>query len=331
LRNFDMLSQRRGENDSIFQKVLKFLEDMLETIRRAARDFASQQGSLEAQALSDEKSAQELRAVFEVMDSVLREANFSRSSQTIHKKFSLKKYSDQQKENWKSSNSIVLYETENQLRQFIEGAQRKTNLGKKIYFGIVPAHLAEFVEQKTGVNVSNFNVSLSSYEIIKVLKDHGDPHREALRGQRAITADDFVRIPYIIENADNIELSDQDYEGKPVLIFSKNENGKTVVVARVSNKKLDLALQTMYAHKEKENLATPTDVQAPVFTSKTASGTVLKTSIPDSSEKGNVKFSLKPASTVDAAALQKENEQLKKMLLLWLIDAGTAAAGRVAV
>lgn len=71
--------------------------------------------------------------------------------------------------------------------------------------------------------------------------------KENLRGQRAITEDDILAIPKIIEEADFIELDREKYDGKPIIRFIKTINGKATVVSYVSQKKHDLGVQTMYS------------------------------------------------------------------------------------
>ena len=90
-----------------------------------------------------------------------------------------------------------------------------------------------------------------------VVNSHGDAKREALRGQRVITKEDILLIPQVVDNPDNIKLSDKLYEGKLVIEFKKTINGKTTVVSYVSTKHKDLFVQTMYVSNKKRSLATP--------------------------------------------------------------------------
>ena len=52
-------------------------------------------------------------------------------------KYSLKEYTEHQKENWKDSKQIIVYENENQLRNFIQKSLDGEYLSvkKKMYFG----------------------------------------------------------------------------------------------------------------------------------------------------------------------------------------------------
>ena len=189
-------------------------------------------------------------------------------------RFSLVGYSKKQIENWKNSKNIVVYENEQQLRQFIHDAQNGKNLNKKIYFGAISEEMAFRIKQETGIDVNKYNCTLRASEVRKILKDHGNEQSEALRGQRAITEDDFVMIPQIIQNPDQIILSDELFEGKPVINFVKVINGKTTIAAYVSAKHLDLTVQTMYSGKNKGNLSIAAGEQAPANTPEANAGTV---------------------------------------------------------
>lgn len=219
-------------------------------------------------------------------------------------RYKLQEYSQKQKENWAESKSIILYESQAQLEQFIDDALKNTNLDKKIYFGSVPSDLAKRVFDETGINIENYNCTLRAKEIRKILlHSHGDENYESSRGQRAITKEDIISIPTIIQNPDSIMLSDKLYEGKPAILFVKTINGKTTVVAYVSKKHLDLTVQTMYSGKNKGNLATAAGEQAPANTPEAHVGTVsnnsisknntsVNTSISENSENTTEKFSI---------------------------------------
>ena len=206
-------------------------------------------------------------------------------------RYSLEEYSEQQKKNWSTSKRIVIYDSPEQLLQFIEDSiSNKTN-DKKIYFGAIPTDLAKRIHTDTGVDVKNYNLSLGSCEIRKILKEHGNEEVESLRGQRAIVEDDFTHIVDIVLNPKIIRLSQEKYMGKPAIIFTGEQNGRMNVVAIVSDKRLDLFVQTAYVNK-KRNLSTPISEQALINTPKANSGTVSNYSISQSfcNAIGNLRF-----------------------------------------
>ncbi len=176
-----------------------------------------------------------------------------------------------------------------------------------MYFGAIPKELAARIKQDTGMDVESYNCTLRASEIRKIIADHGAEQNEAQRGQRAITEDDFVSIPQIVQNPDEIRLSDKLFENKPVIEFVKTINGKTTVATYVSKKHLDLTVQTMYSGKNKRNLATAAGVQAPANTPEAHVGTVPSNSILNSAEdvKENDNKDLQPQDLDEVTYMQK--------------------------
>lgn len=97
-------------------------------------------------------------------------------------KYSLKEYTEHQKENRKDSKQIIVYENENQLRNFIQKSLDGEYLSaKKLYFGAISADLAERIFNETGVDAENYNITISSNEIRKILlNSHGDEKKKTL-------------------------------------------------------------------------------------------------------------------------------------------------------
>jgi len=174
---------------------------------------------------------------------------------TISTTYRLKSYSDHQRQNWAKSKSIVIYENETQLRSFVQDAILKKNLGKKMYLGAVSKELSQRIKIDTGIDVEDYNCTLWADDVRHTLKKHGNMKTEELRGQRVITVDDFVNIPKIIQEYDNISYDSKNME-KPALLFVKTLNGCTTVVANISKGHLDLRVKSMRSGKNNSgNLA----------------------------------------------------------------------------
>ncbi len=93
-----------------------------------------------------------------------------------------------------------------------------------------------------------------------------------------------------MQNATEIYRSEIDYDGKPAITFVKaDENSRTTIVAVVSDKHLDLRVQTEYIHPQnkKGTLATPLGEQAPNNTPKASGGTDSTDSISQNAEDVN--------------------------------------------
>ena len=235
-------------------------------------------------------------------------------------------YTDREKQNWESSNTIIVYESDEQFEAFVEKVLNNEDTHKKIYFGKIPDATAQMVLDKTGVDVSGHNIALKGYEIRKILlNSHGDEEAEATRGQEPITTDDLKNIPSVITNPDDVNLSDKEYEGKPALLFEKTIDGKNYVVAYVSRKHHDIAIQTMY---KKRSLATAENADAlsstPETTSSTASNNIVSqdNDIVNSSVRTDTKNDT--SKVYDVAYFEKLGSDIRKGESASLKDVRTA-------
>lgn len=273
-----------GENRTFAEKFVDALKSIIEAIKNYLK--SGDVNHLIAGKLSeDAKALEEFKNLWEnaLKAAVNNHAEISNAKENTNTqsngvKYSLKEYTEHQKENWKDSKQIIVYENENQLRNFIQKSLDGEYLSvkKKMYFGAISTDLAERIFNATGVDAENYNITISSNEIRKILlNSHGDEKKENLRGQRAITEDDILAIPKIIEEADFIELDRKKYDGKPIIRFIKTINGKTTVVSYVSQKKHDLGVQTMYSSIKKDSLVTAANAKALTETSETTSNTAI--------------------------------------------------------
>ena len=220
--------------------------------------------------------------------------NMKPSTENNSVRYELEKYSDHQLKNWENSKKIVVYKDEQHLVDFVNESKQE-NAFKKMYFGTIPESLAERVLNDTGIDVRGRNVALASYEVKKIFKSHGNEEKEQSRGQRAVEVEDFVYIKEVIESPDDIKLSDETYEGHPVIIFTKSIGGDVAVVTYDVDPQNDLRVQTVYMNKnvtKKRSLATVIDGEPPNITSETASGTASKDIISRNAAKNNGKFSI---------------------------------------
>ncbi len=196
-------------------------------------------------------------------------------------------YSAKEIENWKDSKNIVVYNNEAQFNQFVDEVLDNKKPDRKMYFGKVSENAAKNIFEKTGVDVSGYNISLKGYEIRKILlNSHGNAKSESMRGQAAINVSDLLKIPEIITNPDYVGLSDKLYNGNKVIEFRKEFNGRTVVISYVSGKHHDLQIQTMYKNIKRNLSELPSEDNSLSHTSKTRLGTV--SSIDNISQNDNI-------------------------------------------
>ena len=283
LSNKNILERLVQKKQTLKDKILGFF-------RKARTDYQSDErltGAAERlyrqyKKLFDEFSARNQR--------YLGVENASEQARTFvgDKHFALKPYTEKQKENWRNSKNIVIYESSEQLQEFVRQSRSDNQYSKKMYFGAIGSELAARIEEQTGLNLENYNYALQSQEVRKIFKKHGNDQTERLLGQRAVTEADFLSIPNILEEATSIRLSDTTYDGKPAILFVKTiGNEKTTVVAVVSDKHLDLRVQTEYIGIKKGTLATPLNSKTPQQTPKASRGTDSTNSISQNAENVN--------------------------------------------
>lgn len=303
------VSTLKESDRSFVQKIVDFFKELVDKLTKAISDAdpRTRAGELLNESLVTAKKAEKL------WQQGLAHMGESVAGKKEVKRYSLKEYSEHTKENWKNSKRIVVYESKEQLADFIELALRDKNFNKKMYFGAVSHELASEILEKTGVEVEGYNFSLQAAEVRKIFKDHGSADTELSRGQRAVTKADILNIVDVLESPDSIEYAGL-YEGHETIKFQKELNGKTTVVAYAIDKRMDLTVQTMYAGMKKRNLAAPVDEQASPIRPERGSGTVSSdNSISQLERNDNTKYSLKDTSEVDVKKLQQENDHLKEL------------------
>ena len=175
----------------------------------------------------------------------------TKNKNTKQNKYKYNNYSQKEMEDL-SSNKIRIVKKESDISSFVKNAKLiSSNI--KLYFGKINNKIADIIDKKLGINVHNYNISLKNDDIRKIFKDHGTEKTEIPRGQVPITENDFLNIPEIINNPDNIERSGTTQQGKPAIKFEKNINGNNVVIVYVSDKHNNLEMQTMYKFKNNKN------------------------------------------------------------------------------
>ena len=209
-----------------------------------------------------------------------------RAERTSNTKYN--NYTQKEIDNLKSP-KIRIANNENDVLSFIESAKKMpSNL--KLYFGKVTKSVANRIKSNLGIDVSNYNISLKVDAIRHILKNHSNSIAENNRGQVAITEQDILNIPEIINNYDLVRNSGTTSDGRQSITFEKNINGNNIVVTYVSDKHSNLEIQTMYKFKNKKGASATASNASNALnrTSKTNSGTSTpSTSIPQTTQ--NVK------------------------------------------
>lgn len=311
------VKQLVAQDRTLAQKVRDFFAELINRMKKAIAVISN---NAEYRAFSDEESMQEIVDLF---DNCLKETQKNNTAiNSSESKYALKEYSAHQIENWKNSKKIVIYQSQEQLQKFIDDARAHKNLNQKMYFGIISDNTAEFILEKTGVDVHNYNAVLRADSILKIFDSHGNEMRETQRGQRAIKDDDILLLPQLFGEIDFAE-----YKGKYTKMQGNNDfiNVRSSVEPSITiglivqDKQLDIRVQTMYATK-KGNYATAAntaDKQPLPLTSKANSGKVSfdsnvpqsETSVNSNDMQDKGKYSLKEGD------LQKEIDDIQKQII----------------
>lgn len=278
---------------------------VLESIRkvmRAIRDmFALGQGYRRDQNLALLSELDILKEAESMMLNGINASYSAKAEETLDQKLPynitkkrvvVEDYSEKQKENWKNSKRIVLCENSNQLREFVKKYQKGADKYEIMYLGKITKDFADEIYNETGIKLEGYNLAVSSYEVRKIEKSHGDSEKEAERGQRAVVEDDYVNLVDTITNCTDIEVDQNGYEGHPLIRFIKEESEKITIAAYAVSDHRDLRLQTMYINvknAQKRSLATAVDEQASTNTPEATSGTASRKRLSLSDAEVNIK------------------------------------------
>lgn len=126
---------------------------------------------------------------------------------------------------------------------------------------------AAAIKQATGLDVSGMAHTVDSFAMRHAHKQHGNPQSEALRGQGAVTAEDWAKIPEIVSQYDEVKHAGKDKAGNDLLQYRKRYNGTTYFVEEVRNKRGELAAKTLW--KTRTAIADAPQKTAPTLTSET--------------------------------------------------------------
>ncbi len=127
-----------------------------------------------------------------------------------------------------------------------------TNAHFNYEFARVSKTQAALVQPSVNVNLTGAPRIIDSSAIRHTLRQHGNPSKEATRGQVAIIPADFEHVPDIIQSADDISYLGENPRRQPVFLFTKRigEFVYFVVEAvRFAKRGTKLVFETMYKRK----------------------------------------------------------------------------------
>ena len=133
---------------------------------------------------------------------------------------------------------------------FVKEALKDKNYKKNYYLGKISTELADDICKCTGLELSDYNLVVSSDNVRHSLREHSNELREDRKGQVALNEKLLSRMPEVYNSPDSISLSDhKDTRGRNTIIFEKRINGIIIVVNAISGGKKRIALDTMYIKK----------------------------------------------------------------------------------
>lgn len=132
------------------------------------------------------------------------------------------------------------------LVEFAKNSKNSTNT--KLQINVVDEAEAEFLELKTGFKLLGYKRIIDKFSINHTLKNHGNIKTEALRGQIAITDEDFELIPQIVLSKNVIHTSKNNM-GNDLILYEAVIENTFYYVEEVRKGKKELCMTTMYKRK----------------------------------------------------------------------------------
>ena len=277
MRDYNLIGRMKPEHRNLFQRVCDRVAEVRQNLSKLVkRKLNLDRGKAVSIQECYETAAESIETMLRdaLQAAELRDGGVASDAKL---RLSLDQYDEKQIENWSGSRKIVVYNNQEQLRQFVESARSDPNFVKRMYFGMVGEDSARTIMDATGIDLYGMNVTLRAGNVRKIFKDHGSISSEASRGQYAVTVDDFAYIPEVLENPDRIKRS--TYNGERAVLVSKDigEYRRNVFFAIGGKKSLDIFVQTMYIGKAKNDgrgIADMMDANSPQHnTSETTAGT----------------------------------------------------------
>ena len=269
-------NKTEAEKKSIIETIADFLKSVIEKIKSVIATSNLQTAARDAMEM-EQKRAENIRKQFlNMLDNAI-ENLYGGVEAENNTKYSLDSYNKKQIDSFKNSKKIELYHSKEQLQKFVNDARQHKNLNKKMYFGVISNEMAEYIKNETGVDVKGYNVALRADNILKIFNSHGNETFELSRGQRAITDEDILKLPQLLNNIDYAEYAGK-YNGMQNsnndFINLKSSKDDTITIGAFKQKKyLDLRIHTMYA-KNKGNNDDTANAKALASTSETSVGNV---------------------------------------------------------
>lgn len=168
----------------------------------------------------------------------------------------------------------------NEIMQFIREAPTKKETFERLHIGVVNDATADLVESKTGQNIRNYDVVLTSNFTAHIFEDHGNQRTETPRNQIAVNITNIENIIETVISPDDVRAVQADTG--PALRFEKTLDGQNVALMITSTKRGTLTLKSAWIIDNSGGRTPSANAQALAGTSKTNSRSSTNNSIPQS-------------------------------------------------
>lgn len=110
----------------------------------------------------------------------------------------------------------------------------------------VDSGMATKIKAATGLDVSGYSHAVDGASIRHIMEAHGNPAKEALRGQKAITKADFAKLPLVVSKPTSISTGGRTLQGLETISYRRKIGDETFVVEEVRSGKKQLVPKTMF-------------------------------------------------------------------------------------
>ena len=313
----------KDTNPGLFSKVREYVKDVVARINAAIRGMEYESSlSQEAKALKnyrDQLASIWLEGRKDAMGNTPAERAEEQAEENTEKQpdsniqYKLAEYSQNEINNWKNSNRIVVYDEPETLLNFVEEAKTNKQFVKKIYLGKIDSKLSNLLTKWYPFKTEGYNLALHANEVRKAFDRHGE--EDPRTNHVALSNDSFLDIIETVQNPDHVNQSNK-YNGQPAIQFTKTLANKAVVVVYAVPRLHDLHIQAFHEEKigtNKESLSQADDAKSPsLSTSETTLGTTLKQSIAQGNETENRQNGTKSYSVAQRVTEDSNGKQLSK-------------------
>lgn len=231
--------------------------EVADTVLRAGLDSeASTQSHKLAEKLADQQAGGKAisdKSLGQLHQTILADKSTQKTASGVEAvKGLLVPFSEQERVNLSSGSRNKIVSGFKNLVKFVRDALSDGENIDRAYMGKLPDSVVSLVSEQAGIDVSGFSAMINGNDVRHIVKEHGDPVKEAAKGQIAVRAEDIAMIEQILAEPEQVKLSPhRDSKGRLVLEFSKTFAGRYVTLQAISDGKHLLQTDTMYIKKKK--------------------------------------------------------------------------------